>query len=167
MRIAPWLLVISALFLAAGPAEAAKRKPAGGAVAAAAPAHKWPSEIAGPIEALVVAVRDGDTVVARARLWFGIEITVAVRMRDADAPELKGKCAWEREQAIAARDFVAARLLNRMVVLRDIKPDKFGQRVDARVLIGGEPIAEAVIAAGLARFYDGEGKRAGWCPGPT
>ena len=40
--------------------------------------------------------------------------------------------------------------------------DKYGGRIDAEVWIDDILLSDALIAAGLARPYNG-GKRAGWC----
>ncbi|WAP70646.1 hypothetical protein [Jiella pelagia] len=58
-------------------------------------------EIAGPVAANVVKVRDGDTVEVEAFVWPMQSVHVAVRLRGIDAPEKRGKC--EAEKAAAAR----------------------------------------------------------------
>ena len=42
--------------------------------------------------------------------------------------------------------------------------DKYGGRIDATVKVDGRDLAPALIAAGLGHPFNGEGKRAGWCP---
>lgn len=117
----------------------------------------------GPIPARVVEVIDGDTVRVRARIWLGQEIEISVRFDGIDAPERHGKCAEERRLAEAARDFVAARLKDRAVQLHDVHYGKYAGRVVARaVLPSGEDVARSLVAAGLARAYDGKA-RGGWC----
>lgn len=120
------------------------------------------AEIPGPLAAEVLAAVDGDTLRVRAAIWPGIEAVTAVRLKGADAPELKGKCAAEREAALRAKARLAE-LAGGRVELREVDPDKFGGRVLARVLAGdGRDIAAVLIAEGLARPYSG-GKRTGWC----
>ncbi|MSO85871.1 MAG: nuclease [Rhodospirillales bacterium] len=119
--------------------------------------------VAGPIAAAVLEVIDGDTIVVRARIWLGQDVETRVRLSGADAPEIKARCEEERRLAWAARDFVHDRVAFRRVSLRDIRYDKYGRRVLARVITPeGEDLAESLIAAGLARPYGG-GARAGWC----
>ena len=66
----------------------------------------------------------------------------------------------------AARDFVAD-AVGGGVTLWDIRYDKFGGRVLARVeTAGGADLAELLIAAGLGRAYDG-GAREPWCAAPA
>jgi len=85
-----------------------------------------------------------------------------VRLRNADTPEIKGKCASEKALAQQARSF-ALQLVGKVVTLEDVKVDKYARRVDAYVIMpDGRDLGRALIAAGLARPYSG-GKRAGWC----
>jgi endonuclease YncB( thermonuclease family) len=119
--------------------------------------------LAGPVAAEVVEVVDGDTIAVRARIWLGQELDTRVRLAGIDTPELHGKCARERRLAAAARDFLKARLAVRPVTLSDVQLGKYAGRVVARVTTAdGEDVAAALIAAGLARAYDG-GARSGWC----
>ena len=130
----------------------------------AAPAGGAPREmLAGPVPARLVAVIDGDTIRVRARIWLDQEVETAVRLHGVDAPELTGACAAERALALDARDFLAARAGTAELTLSDIAHDKFGGRVVARVRTSaGLDLAAALLAAGLARAYDG-GARPSWC----
>jgi len=120
--------------------------------------------VPGPIEALVTAVIDGDTLAVRARVWLGQEVTIRVRLAGVDAPELAGRCRTEREQALRARAFVAKRIGGGRVMLRAIRYGKFAGRVVARVTDAeGRDLGRALLDAGLARVYDG-GRRLPWCP---
>ncbi|MCC7015894.1 MAG: thermonuclease family protein [Rhodospirillales bacterium] len=124
-----------------------------------------PSEepVVGPVVAAVLEVIDGDTIMVRARIWLGQDVETRVRLSGADAPESKGRCEEERRLARAARDFVRDRVASGRVSLRDIRYDKYGRRVLARVITPeGEDLAESLIRHGLARPYGG-GARAGWC----
>jgi len=119
--------------------------------------------IPGPVPALVLRVIDGDTIAVRARIWIGQSVDTRVRIVGVDTPELRGECALEIELAAAARELVVEALGDQPVTLRDVRYDKFGGRVLARVESStGEDIARLLIAAGLGRPYDG-GKRAAWC----
>jgi endonuclease YncB( thermonuclease family) len=120
--------------------------------------------VAGPVAAEVIEVIDGDTLRVRARIWLGQDVETRVRLSGADAPEVKARCEAERDLARAARDFVRERVGSRRIALRDIRYDKYGRRVLARVMTPeGEDLAESLIRHGLARAYGG-GARAGWCP---
>jgi endonuclease YncB( thermonuclease family) len=126
----------------------------------------FPSEepVAGPVAASVLEVIDGDTIVVRARIWLGQDVETRVRLAGADAPEIKARCEEERRLARAARDFVRDKVASGRVTLRDIRYDKYGRRVLARVITPeGEDLAESLLRHGFARPYGG-GARAGWCP---
>src|SRR5690606_20089176 len=119
--------------------------------------------LAGPVPAEVLDILDGDTILVRARIWLGQDVETRVRLIGVDTPELRGKCAEERRLAEAARTFLVERLARRQVFLRDVQVDKFGGRVLARVVTpDGAGVGESLIAAGLARPYQG-GARQSWC----
>ena len=128
------------------------------------PLRALEEKVPGPIEAEVLRVIDGDTLEVRARIWLGIEVTTLLRLDGIDTPELRGKCPAERELASRARAFLAARIGAGPVLLSEVREDKFGGRVIAQAAAGGEDLAAALIAAGLARAYLG-GAREGWCGG--
>lgn len=130
---------------------------------AAAPAVRAGEVLPGPYQARVERVIDGDSLLVRVRIWLGQEVSTIVRIRGVDAPELKGRCAEEREGAEAARRFIEEALTGGDVVLATIENDKFGGRVIAQVFApGGEDVGAALVGAGLARSYGG-GRREGWC----
>ncbi len=128
----------------------------------------WPGDanvVAGPVPARVLAVIDGDTIAVSARIWIGQHVVTRVRFVGVDTPELKGGCPRERALAAEARDFVLAAIDAGVVMLRDIRYDKYGGRVLARVENGnGQDLAALLVTAGLGRAYDG-GARASWCEG--
>ena len=136
--------------------------------ALAADADRRPRDdvVSGPVPASVLGVIDGDTIAVRARIWLGQSVETRVRIAGVDAPELRGACQRERALAAAARDLVVGTIEGAAVTLWDIRYDKFGGRVLARVVVAaGDDIAALLIAAGLGRAYDG-GKRAPWCETP-
>ena len=117
----------------------------------------------GPVRARVLQVIDGDTIAVQARIWLGQDVDIHVRLTGIDAPELKGKCAAERRAAEQAREALAKLVLPGEVILSDIRYDKFGGRVLARVAaLDGTDVANALLTMHLARPYDGKA-RAGWC----
>ncbi len=132
-------------------------------VAASGDNPRHADAVSGPVSAWVLRVIDGDTIAVRARIWIGQSVETRVRIAGVDTPELRGDCALEIELATAARDLVAETIGNAPVTLRNVRYDKFGGRVLARVESdSGEDIATLLITAGLGRPYDG-GKRAAWC----
>jgi micrococcal nuclease len=118
---------------------------------------------AGPVEALVVDVLDGDTFVADALVWPGQTIRVNIRIRGIDAPEMKSRCAEEHLAAGKARDALAALLGEGSVSISNIAGAKYYGRVLADVATGsGVNVAPALLSAALVRPYKG-GRRRGWC----
>ncbi len=146
---------------------------AAGVVALTAGVLAWPlseagaqDRLTGPIPAQVLSIIDGDTIEVRAVIWLGQVVNTRVRLADIDAPELRGKCARERTLAERARAYLLARLKGGerdQVRLRDIRYGKYAGRVLARVeTAGGEDLGQGLMAAGLARPYDGRA-RVSWC----
>ncbi len=120
----------------------------------------------GPVPARVMAVQDGDTLTVKVRIWLDQELETRVRIDGIDTPESRSDCAAEKAAARAARRNLEALVARSAaeVRLRDVRYDKFGGRVRARVELGdGTDVAQAQIRAGHARAYDG-GKRQPWCP---
>jgi endonuclease YncB( thermonuclease family) len=117
----------------------------------------------GPIPVSVVRVVDGDTFLARAEVWLGQEITVLVRIRGIDAPEMKARCASERVAANAALDQLAAILANQQVELRNISGEKYFGRVLADVVVeDNQNPATLLLDRAMVRPYAGK-KRQPWC----
>ena len=122
-----------------------------------------PREIAGPIEARVIKVRDGDTIEVAAYVWPQQTIEIAVRMRGIDAPELRAKCDVEREAAIAARDRLSELVVEGTVRLHSVAGDKYFGRVLANVSTETHAdLAATLVSEGLVDAYDG-GRRRDWC----
>jgi len=138
--------------------------PAAGAALGAA------DRLPGPLPAQVVSVLDGDTLEVRVHIWLGQDLSTRVRLAGIDAPELEGKCDRERDLARRARAYLLARLDPvdagagaAMVRLREVRYGKFAGRVLARVETwDGTDLGQGLLAAGLARPYDGR-RRASWC----
>jgi endonuclease YncB( thermonuclease family) len=130
---------------------------------AAMPALANAETLAGPYEARYVSAYDGDTVRLDIRIWLGLTIHTAVRLRGVDAPEIRGGCEAEKALAIAARDYMRTALAGaERVHVSQVEEDKYGGRVVADVAINGWSAAALLVEAGLARPYDG-GAREGWC----
>ena len=114
----------------------------------------------------IVGVVDGDTIRVDATPDFPPALArLKVRLRGADTPEKGGraKCERERRGGAAATAFATDAIRTaRRVLIRNPAWGKWGGRVIADVLIDGRGLATALVAAGLARPYEGE-RRAGWC----
>ncbi len=124
---------------------------------AAAPAVMARPAIPGPVPAVVRKVVDGDTVRVAAEVWPGQVINATVRLAGIAAPELRSRCALERQRASRARDHLANALkVGTAVVLRDIKAGKYFGRVIARIeQTSGSDVGEMMLAQNHASPYRG------------
>ncbi len=114
--------------------------------------------IAGPVEAELVSVIDGDTVLVSARPWPQQTVSVMVRIRGIDTPEIHAKCETARQLALAAKDVLTEALSagNGRLSPSSISGDKYFGRVVADISFdNGHDAAAVMLAAGLARPYDG------------
>ena len=119
--------------------------------------------IKGPLQGEVLEVLDGDTVTVRLHVWIGQDIQTHVRISGIDAPEIKGKCAYERGKAQQARNEMISLLPDGKITLSNIRLEKYAGRVLAEAQsTKGVKVADHMIDKGLARPYAGA-KRAGWC----
>lgn len=101
----------------------------------------------GPRDNCVV---DGDT------FWINGE---KVRIADIDAPEINGKCPYERNLALQARNRLA-QLLSPEMGLHRQGTDRYGRTL-AVVTIRGRSVGAQLVADGLAREW--AGRREPWC----
>lgn len=86
-----------------------------------------------------------------------------VRLQNIDAAEIHGRCTFETDLAQRAKAFTARRLTEgeiEIVVDRSHPRDRHGRTI-AWVKIGGQDLGEELMAAGLARPW--EGRRRPWC----
>ncbi len=111
----------------------------------------------------ITSVYDGDTFRADIAGWPAIIGTnIPVRVAGIDMPEINGKCEYERNLAIQARDAAAAILSSgQPVVLGNIRRGKYF-RIIADVWVGNARLADTLIRSNLGRPYNG-GRRRGWC----
>lgn len=116
------------------------------------------------VPARVGHIIDGDTFSGVVRLDSDVEISVRVRIRNIDTPEIHGECEYERNMAARARTRLGELIpVGSTVELSNIKDDKYLGRIDANVADSrGVDIGNKLVREGLARKYNG-GKRAGWC----
>ena len=117
----------------------------------------------GPIEARLIKVADGDSLIVMARIWPGHDVRAHVRIDGIDTPELRGKCALERQAAIVARQTLAGLIGREKLHLRQVRKGKYFGRVIAQVATAsGTRLAAGMLESGFARPYRG-GKRKPWC----
>lgn len=110
----------------------------------------------------VISVYDGDTF--RADLVSGhpiISKNIRIRLSGIDTAEIKGKCWREKQLAIKARDFLASKLDNGKITLKNIKRGKYF-RIVADVFVDGVDINKLLIKKQLAYSYF-KGRKNDWC----
>lgn len=122
--------------------------------------------IAGPVEAEIIRVIDGDTVLVAAKPWPSQSITTYVRLRGIDAPEMKDRCPAMRDAAHRAHEALTNLLENSpSIFLTEISGDKYYGRIlaDVRLPNGDDP-ADKLMQSGLVVRYDGGKKIRPICP---
>jgi len=111
----------------------------------------------------VINVYDGDT--------FRVDINslppivgknIAIRVNGVDTPEIRGKCQYEKNLALKARDFVRDKLSNaKEIKLTNLQRGKYF-RVVANVVVDGVSLEQELLDNKLAYRYDG-GRKLSWC----
>jgi len=111
----------------------------------------------------VISVYDGDT--------FRVNIdslppivgkNIPIRVNGVDTPEIRGKCQYEKDLALKARDFVRAKLANaKEIKLTNLQRGKYF-RVVANVVVDGVSLEQELLDNKLAYEYSG-GKKLSWC----
>ena len=116
------------------------------------------------VPARVGHILDGDTFSAAVSLDADTTVSVRVRLRNVDTPEMNGDCEYERTRAIAARDRLSEIIpVGSMVELSNVKDDKYLGRIDANVKnANGADVGEILIREKFGRKYNG-GRRKPWC----
>ena len=117
----------------------------------------------------VTRVIDGDTVGIRVE-WGPLELRkLSIRIRGIDTPEkgYRAKCAYEKEQGKIATQFVTdviadAAATNTPITFGDVSWGKYGGRIIADMYVGTENYSDLILAAGLAKTYDG-GTKSSFC----
>ena len=111
----------------------------------------------------VISVYDGDTFrVDIASLPPIVGKNIAIRVSGVDTPEIRGKCQYEKNLALKARDFVRGKLANaKEIKLTNLQRGKYF-RVVANVLVDGVSLEKELLDNKLAYEYTG-GKKLSWC----
>jgi len=120
-------------------------------------------EYGSAIVSKVISVYDGDT--------FRVDIdslppivgkNIPIRLNGVDTPEIRGKCQYEKDLALIARDFVRNKLANaKEIKLTKLQRGKYF-RVVADVMIDGVSLEKELLENKLAYKYTG-GKKSSWC----
>ena len=112
----------------------------------------------------VNTVYDGDT--------FRVDIdeypaivgkNMPIRINGIDTPEIKAKCALERDLAIKAKELTKKKLeAGKVIELRNIKRGKYF-RIISDVYVDSVSLADELLDAELAVKYFGGKKQKNWC----
>jgi micrococcal nuclease len=111
----------------------------------------------------VISVYDGDTFrVVIDSLPPIVGKNIPIRLNGVDTPEIQGKCQYEKDLALKARDFVRNKLANaKEIKLTKLQRGKYF-RVVANVIIDGVSLEQELLENKLAYKYTG-GKKSSWC----
>ena len=116
----------------------------------------------GPFDFELVEVIDGDTFRAKVKIWLGQTVTVKVRLKGVDTPEMNGKCAAEKKLAQQAKKFAADWLATRPAQLVNVHYGTYAGRVLATTQQpDGTTLSTALLSQKLAKPY--RGRKASWC----
>ena len=112
----------------------------------------------------VISIYDGDTFKVNIEGYPAIVgEKMSVRVNGIDTPEIKGKCAKEKELAHKAKQIVVELMKKAKVVeLRNMQRDKYF-RIVSDVYIDGKNLSSLLIEKNLAVTYDGGTKTKNWC----
>lgn len=88
--------------------------------------------------------------------------SLRVRVVGLDAPEMRARCPREAQLARAATDRLSA-LVAGGVRLHPQGRDRYGRTLAVVLDARGRDVANEMIRAGVARPYDGQSRRGGWC----
>lgn len=117
------------------------------------------------VPARVGYIVDGDTFSGQVMLADSdTEISVRVRLRNVDTPEIHGECDTEIVKARYAKQRLGELIpVGTIVELQNIKDDKYLGRIDANVFdSAGRDVGNVLVSENVGRAYKG-GKRIGWC----
>ena len=98
---------------------------------------------------------DGDTVDVEISLGFGITLSQRVRLKGIDAAETKTKDLKEKEEGLAAKEWLEKELSKPGEwIIETTKDDKYGRILGTLYLVG-EPVTvnERMVNDGIAKPY--------------
>ena len=104
----------------------------------------------------VVKVYDGDTITILSKLPYkdSALYKFSVRLNGIDCPEIKGETLKEKQCAQLARDELSKLILNKHIILKDLKTEKYG-RILAEVYLDDLHLNQYMLDKKLAVKYDG------------
>jgi len=110
-------------------------------------------------------VADGDTIRTTLKLPCPL-CSASVRIRGIDTPESTylAKCPAEKAKGLEAKAFLINLTAGQeSMMVRNLKWDKYGGRIDGFVEINGKDVGQQLIDRGLAKPYTGTGTKPDWC----
>jgi len=104
----------------------------------------------------VVKVYDGDTITILSKLPYKDSslYKFSVRLNGIDCPEIKGGTEKEKLRAQIAREELSKLILNKQVMLKDLKTEKYG-RILAEVYLDDLHLNQYMLDMNFAVKYDG------------
>jgi len=114
---------------------------------------------------VVKHIIDGDTFVGDVLLADGVEImSVSIRLRNVDTPEIHGECDAEIRRAEYAKQRLAELIpVGSTIEITNIKNDKYAGRIDANVYdAANRDVGLVLVHENVGREYSG-GRRQSWC----
>ena len=110
----------------------------------------------------VISVYYGDTFRVNLKGYPSIiGDNIPIRVNRIDTPEIRGKCDYEKQLAIKAREFTKTFLTGGSIELRNITRGKYF-RTAADVYVNGISLGDSLVKVNLARKYDKK-KKSNWC----
>ena len=116
----------------------------------------------------VLRIVDGDSLEI-ANEFLPQELKLFVRAKGVDTPEKAPHAKCEKENALGQKATIYtkkaiqnAQKNNQKITFTEIKWDKYGGRIIAKVLINNNDLAQDPIKNGLGRAYSGDMKKS-WC----
>jgi len=116
----------------------------------------------------VLRVVDGDSLEI-ANEFLPQELKLFVRIKGIDTPEKAPRAKCEKENILAQKasnytknSIEKAQKNHQKITFSEIKWDKYGGRIVAKVMIDDIDLGQQLLGNGLARVYNGEKKKT-WC----
>jgi endonuclease YncB( thermonuclease family) len=103
----------------------------------------------------VIKVYDGDSITIAAKPYENYPIyRFSIRLNGIDTPELRTHNEEEKKHGYIARDALKDKILDKIVVLKNVNSEKYG-RILADVYLDDENICDWMLTQGYAVKYDG------------
>ena len=116
----------------------------------------------------VLRIVDGDSLEI-ANEFLPQELKLFVRIKGIDTPEKAPRAKCEKENILAQKasnytknSIEKAQKNHQKITFSEIKWDKYGGRIVAKVMIDNNDLGQELVRRGLARVYYGEKKKT-WC----